>query len=127
MIDYKNAAQMRELMERVTPGPWVAVQGQCWRVEPNIFNGCNEPWEGWYEEPCAEDAQFIAISREALPYWIERAEAAERAVGELITQVVKLYHCPPISKRIYCQSSTKETRVEECTVCWREWAMKEGK
>jgi len=75
----------------------------------------------------ADELDELKADRQDVPDNPIRAEAAERAVGELITQVVKLYHCPPISKRIYCQSSTKETRVEECTVCWREWAMKEGK
>jgi hypothetical protein len=123
MINYKDPAELRELMEKVTPGPWVAVQGQCWRVEPNIFNGCNEPWEGWYEEPCAEDAQFIALSREALPYWIQQAEAAERAVERLLDALDHGARCPQAGMWDECH----DYGDRKCRACRKAWAMKEGK
>ena len=77
MIDFKSPAELRELLEKVTPGPWEAVNHyetddsevtaaivEC--ESQRMVAEVGPSFEGY------EDAQFLALSREALPYWIKR-------------------------------------------------------
>ncbi|MEJ8547170.1 hypothetical protein [Brevibacillus borstelensis] len=71
----RDAEKDLAMCEAATPGPWVVddVNGVIWNLEgKRVFE------LGGYEEP--DDHLFIAESREALPYWIQRAQAAEAAL-----------------------------------------------
>lgn len=75
-----------ELCEKAT-GPWYAIphpdyKNANWRVDtrPDV------PWAnfGQVAYMSAENAQFIAEARQALPYWLQRARELEEALMGLI-------------------------------------------
>jgi hypothetical protein len=51
----------------------------------------------------------------------DRAEAAERANKRLLNEIALYDCCPPDRENCHC------ALVPQCRLCWREWAMKEGK
>jgi hypothetical protein len=67
-----------------------------------------------------EDAQFIVLSREALPYWIERAEAAERAVERLLDALDHGARCPQPGMWDACHDYSSDAK---CRACRKAWAM----
>lgn len=74
----RDAEKDLAMCDAATPGPWVVddVNGVIWNSEgKRVFE------LGGYEEP--DDHLFIAESREALPYWIKRALAAEAEAERL--------------------------------------------
>jgi hypothetical protein len=128
MINYKDPAALRELMEKVTSGPWEAVnhydsddseataaivdcesQRMVAEVDPSF--------EGY------EDAQFIALSREALPYWIDHAEQLNRAVERLLDALDHGARCPQAGMWDECH----DYGDRKCRACRKAWAMKEDK
>ena len=126
MIDYKNPAELRELMERVTEGPWVA-KNYCPELN-KTDSGSVETQDGkhllsWWGSRFA-DAHFAAISREALPYWIERATQAERAVERLADLLANEELCPQECENTAIGPDTAEDeRVQICRECWLTRAM----
>ena len=94
----RNAKDDLEICGKASPGPW--------RVKTNAHRATRGGSWGWIEGPrenwcwaderprSRRDADFIAMAREALPYWIERAERLERALEHacvLITNHVNAY------------------------------------
>lgn len=118
MIDYTDPGKLRELLEKVTPGPWMPKELESpvgyarWEI---TFNADGElVAENVYDDA---DAQYIAAAREALPYWIERAYQAERAV-ERLASVWPNGHCIGFEQSTKC--------IEDCAACVSGWAFKEG-
>ncbi len=89
----RDAKADLEMCEKATPGPWSKS-----RMDMDSYS-CNE--KGDYEIvayvyrnpepriPCfglqfRNDAKFISESREALPYWIKRAQEAEKLLKEIL-------------------------------------------
>lgn len=98
----RNAKDDLALCDKATPGPWHTIT----EIEelypyPSTYliadtNPCRidrkvviQPDKRPAEELSLFDgnADFIATAREALPYWIERAVAAEKKIAELIADL----------------------------------------
>ena len=179
MIDITNPAELRELMAKVTPGPW-KVDTE-YMTEPGYGKYVEQQWV-YKEEPAdpVEDdpddepgmihytiarlnwrnpitanTAFIALSREALPYWIERAEQAEselderrelqeaqsraivreqkraeqaeRAVERLVNRVIEAEECTGgiPQGQAPCDAESEFYAGKACATCWLAWAMKE--
>jgi hypothetical protein len=111
-----------ELCENATPGPWVpsvygsqVLTGDSWNTVCGVLGTHNcspEPaeWEdGRTAKTIEANAQFIAESREALPYYIKRCQELE----EIIEDVIELFNgascnlcfqankCEDIEQRIF--------------------------
>lgn len=126
MIDYKNPAALRELMEKVTEGPWVA-KNYCPELN-KTDSGSVETQDGkhllrWWGSSFV-DAHFAALSREALPYWIARAEKAEQAVERLLDALDHGARCPQRGMWDECRDYSDDAK---CRACRKAWAMREGK
>jgi hypothetical protein len=132
MINYKDPAALRELMAKVTAGPWewhevLSLDRPCYPlVSPTTMRYLVIPCDGKVPSQDVlsdEDAQFIALSREALPYWIQQAEAAERAVERLLDALDHGARCPQAGMWDECH----DYGDRKCRACRKAWAMKEGK
>ena len=90
------------ICEAATPPPWEWLE-DTWRGGYKGLVGkrgadvlfpqhCNDGDDGaaWFEELREEDREFIAMSREALPYWINRTQEAESRVRELEQRVIDM-------------------------------------
>ena len=94
----RNAKDDLAICDKATPGPW--------RVKTNAHKATRGGSWGWIEGPrenwcwaderprSRRDADFIAMAREALPYWIERAEKLERALRLACEMVASCTDCP---------------------------------
>jgi len=94
MIDYKDAAELRELLKLLAPPLLPA---------PTRFN-----------------AEIRAMIHEALPYWIDKAEAAERAVERLLDALDHGARCPQAGMWDEC----RDYGDAKCRACRKAWAMK---
>lgn len=70
----RDAEKDLAMCEAATPGPW-----QAWRRNGDFIQLAKGVVVGTTED----NLQFISESREALPYWIKRAMAAEAEVERL--------------------------------------------
>lgn len=84
----RDAEKDLQMCEAATPGPWHA--NTSWFASEVTTNpeGSAYAWvcQLWYKDEEVmqnhkANAQFIAESREALPYWIKRAMAAEQKLS----------------------------------------------
>lgn len=83
----RSAKDDMAICDKATPGPWAvktnahkATRGGSW----GWIKGPRENWCWADERPRSRrDADFVATAREALPYWIERAAAAEKKIASL--------------------------------------------
>ena len=103
----RNAKDDLALCDKATPGPWMVEEWAELTVIKRMvvcdpkYCGCEGTLEKCgvvgvvtKDEASELDADFIATAREALPYWIERAERLERALEHacvLITNHVNAY------------------------------------
>jgi len=76
-IDYKDAKAVLEVCDKATEGPWVTngITVDNWHnttMEMEwMANGADD------NKNSKNDANFIALARTALPYWVQRAVEAE--------------------------------------------------
>jgi len=93
----RNAKDDMAICDKATPGPWYrektgatccgcSVEVEIADTGPFGDDDCNVYVERLVTYPL-DDADFIATAREALPYWIERAVAAEKKIAELIADL----------------------------------------
>jgi hypothetical protein len=96
-----------ELCSKVTPGPWVNVKvntscGYCYKVGSKMdvikfHNGAaclyddHTSFNETPHEQIESNAQFIAESREALPYWINQAIKAEKLIEQAAEEIENCY------------------------------------
>jgi hypothetical protein len=120
-MDYKNGPELLAFIGGVTRGPWHNIKPFGTRYVFPVYVADASIKE--YEEPEWADAEFIALSREALPYWIERATQAERAVERLTDLLVNEELCPQECENTAIRpDTTEDERVQICRECWRKWA-----
>lgn len=94
MIDYKDPKAVLEICEKATPGPWKVSQMDDCFIEPRI---CLIPANGCYDyEKIPSNADLIALSREALPYWVAEAERLREELNR--TERALLLACGELSK-----------------------------
>ena len=91
MIDYKEHEAVLEVCNRVTAGNWEASYDEdipddvrvcnieegrcvCCLALMGNYNREKEEWEQGDIEQWRNDAEFIALARTALPYWVKMAE-----------------------------------------------------
>lgn len=85
MIDYKDPKAVLEVCGKATEGPWNAAvvftgnDGILFEINTDAFNICEVLDES--------EADFIALARTALPYWVEEAERM-RAENEMLKSVI---------------------------------------
>lgn len=75
--------ELRELCDKVTPGPWYeyANQGHVFSIQTlNGSGGCILPRSG-YEWIRVDDAKFIAASRTAIPELLDEIERLQRELS----------------------------------------------
>jgi hypothetical protein len=77
MIDYKDPKAVLEVCGKATEGEWKAVNLN--RKEEYAGVYIDAPYRTGgiaiaYDVRMDDDAQFIALARTALPYWVEEAE-----------------------------------------------------
>lgn len=79
----RNAAKDLAMCEAATPGPWKTSQHDEYSLD--IVSVPEQEVICWTDSfgQGARDGYFIAEAREALPYWIKRAVAAETEVKKL--------------------------------------------
>ena len=71
----RDAKKDLEACERATPGPWETTGRHLEYIRnKNDFNVCMTRR--------SHDAEFIALAREALPYWINRAQELEARLAK---------------------------------------------
>ena len=79
MMDYKDPEKVLEICAMATKGPW---------EHQHEHYGESVTSDGGSNVVCFPyafaDAQFIALSRTALPYWVERARQLEAALRGLL-------------------------------------------
>lgn len=91
----RNAKDDLALCDKATPGPWEydgmhnEIQTPRGETYWLIVSECRSaPDQGYPDDPQYDaNFDFIAMAREALPYWIERAVAAEKKIAELIADL----------------------------------------
>lgn len=102
----RDAQKDLEMCEKATPGPWIQT-GECrpfsdeYGAQEKVYvcvgsdliycGSVIYPGDDKFMKPI-DNAQFIAESREALPYWIIRAKALEekiRKTNELIWNLLE--------------------------------------
>lgn len=76
-----------EACQKATPGPWYVIphpeyRNASWRVDTNP----DAPWVnfGQLAYMSAENAQFVTVAREALPYWLQQVQEMKEALMGLI-------------------------------------------
>lgn len=121
MIDFKNPAALRELINETARGPWERLD------TPDYAEIRNKT----IESPLAlvnisKNADFIALAREALLYWLEQAEQNERIIYQLADRLISENECPPgiIQGQAPCDAGNGFFAGIMCEFCWREWAIK---
>ncbi|MGG1249908.1 hypothetical protein ABE205_19460 [Brevibacillus agri] len=79
----RNAAKDLAMCEAATPGPWKTSQHDQYSLD--IVSVPEQEVICWTDSfgQGARDGYFIAEAREALPYWIKRAMAAEAEIDQL--------------------------------------------
>lgn len=102
----RNAKDDLALCDKATPGPWEydgmhneiqTPRGETyWLIVSECRSAPDQGYPDDYSDVPQYDANFdfIAMAREALPYWIKRAEKMEKALGRacvLITNHVNAY------------------------------------
>lgn len=97
----RDIAKDRELCEKATPGPWFVNPRSAYIVSTHpkshyygsfvdgrvVHRVANTKFDTFGNSKA--DAQFIAVSRTALPYYISRTEHLERMVEELRARLAK--------------------------------------
>jgi len=88
----RDAQKDLELCQKATPGPWEFKQEDDWGVDVGHienekkvicdFGDATQFYPVSGEAPEEADLKFILESREALPYWINRAIEAEKLLLE---------------------------------------------
>lgn len=79
-----------EICQKATPGKWEVVAANSegpYLIRMPFPKGGT--WYGIRQIAWKKDAEFIAMAREALPYWLKRVEELEYAIAELEKQVNK--------------------------------------
>ncbi|MDB4725799.1 hypothetical protein OAF54_00090 [bacterium] len=79
MISKEQLEEWKALAEGASPGPWkkdgTCTSQNCWDIEGAPGDGADvdiRAWVGTINQP--EDAQFIAVSRTAVPKLVEAVE-----------------------------------------------------
>jgi hypothetical protein len=91
----RNAKDDLALCDKATPGPWKydgmhnEIQTPRGETYWLIVSECRSaPDQGYPDDPQYDaNFDFIAMAREALPHWIERAVAAEKEIAELMADL----------------------------------------
>ena len=97
----RNAKDDLALCDKATPGPWIVMPEKCGPDGQTVYQeeslgpicDVGDPYPRGGNHP-TENMHFIAMAREALPYWIKRAQKMEKALGRacvLITNHVNAY------------------------------------
>ncbi|MFO8060252.1 MAG: hypothetical protein R6U70_06315 [Bacillota bacterium] len=86
----RKADEDLKVCERATPGPWPVVlsstvQGRA-GIEGEVLDAEADS-ESLMRE---EDAQFVSVAREALPWWIRRAQELEEENEEMRERISRL-------------------------------------
>jgi len=107
----RNAKDDLALCDKATPGPWGICLGSGAHVCTGVMQDGEEDFgtmicdclPDYFLKPAVEkpgdhrhNMRFIAMAREALPYWIERAQKLERAL------------------RLACEECDGESHVRGC-------------
>jgi hypothetical protein len=108
----------RELCSKATPGPWIhdSREDRIYSISENgreqyVCTTDEHVINHWLSNNAA-DAEFIATSREALPYYINRVEELEVQNANLRDKVSSL-------RKIVC-NNCYQTDKYECAKC-RKW------
>lgn len=132
----RDIAKDRELCEKATPGPWFVNPRSAYIVSTHpkshyygsfvdgrvVHRVANTKFDAFGNSKA--DAQFIAESRTALPYYISRTEHLERmvkAASDLVWRVLRC--CPPVSPRT-CRRNARD--CEKCICDYLDTKAKEG-
>ena len=99
----RDAKADLEMCEKATPGPWKIG----WLVRIDELHGkVKRPQDIYVKFERVEDAEFTAVAREALPYWIKRTMEAEKLLKEIL----------PAAKYLSQRYDTEDNKLSIWTV-----------
>jgi hypothetical protein len=78
----RDAKADLEMCEKATPGPWKQM-AYFVRLD-ELYDKVRYPKDIYTPFAREEDAKFTSVAREALPYWIKRAQEAEKLLKEIL-------------------------------------------
>jgi len=142
----RNAKDDLALCDKATPGPWEydgmhneiqTPRGEtCWLIVSECRSAPDQGYPDDYSDVPQYDANFdfIAMAREALPYWIERAVAAEKKIAELIADLYERDLALQVESEALgnaeawadklekaLEQTFKRRGMEEFVACWKEY------
>ena len=128
----RNAKDDMAICDKATPGPWYrektgatccgcSVEVEIADTGPFGDDDCNVYVERLATYPL-DDADFIAMAREALPYWIARAEKMEKALERACEYVDDILDDCPHRQR--CEKGCGSD--SEIIACWKQYFLEEG-
>ncbi len=137
----RNAKDDLALCDKATPGPWIVMPEKCGPDGQTVYQeeslgpicDVGDPYPRGGNHP-TENMHFIAMAREALPYWIERAVAAEKKIAELIADLYERDLALQVESEALgnaeawadklekaLEQTFKRRGMEEFVACWKEY------
>lgn len=118
--EVRNAKDDLALCNKATPGPWGMVEKD---HQSCILTGGNKKYAGMLMICfAAEDMEFIIAAREALPYWIKRAEKLEKALDRACKLVEDATdNCPLGLDRDFDFDYCEEHCINDFAGCWKKY------
>jgi len=136
--EVRSAKDDLALCDKATPGPWEydgmhneiqTPRGETyWLIVSECRSAPDQGYPDDYSDVPQYDANFdfIAMAREALPYWIERAERLERALEHACVKIEDLAgDCPGSLNWIGCGGTDGKCSGDQI-VCWKKFFMEES-
>jgi hypothetical protein len=117
----RNAKDDLALCDKATPGPWEydgmhnEIQTPRGETYWLIVSECRSaPDQGYPDDPQYDaNFDFIAMARGALPYWINRAVAAEKEIAELMADLQERDQALHVESEALGYADDRSERMEQ--------------
>ena len=129
----RNAKDDLALCDKATPGPWTEEPSgeKVGGFSCDVAIAATQGRQKIYARPRGgtfpyNDKRFIAMAREALPYWIKRAERLGCALRLACEMVASCTDCPGAQDDWPGCGGTAEKCSDDEPDCWKRYFLEEG-
>lgn len=126
----RNAKDDLALCDKATPGPWTEEPSgeKVGGFSCDVAIAATQGRQKIYARPRGgtfpyNDKRFIAMAREALPYWINRAEKMEKALEKACGFVFETTGGCPLFQLDVCPVRGWICANDCAVACWKEYFM----